>query len=260
MLVDPERIELLGVSGEALPGMLSPLAASPGKERRFQIPGLQERPAFARLRFADGSFSAPTVITLIDVLRETVREARGKHAEASAMRLSEETEEGLWLLEVLDSLENAEEAQSGTDDPGARRIREKAGDTAAQAEFRTLDYEQFMAGRRLRSEDSAVTRNSLAGGELSLVRGFLNRILSIGDTTTDSADRLEVAIAAGFDLGDETANAEDALERGEEFSGPSPPTAANSPTPRQKSGGGHRLRRLGSKSSRPWIVSTRESG
>ena len=48
-------------------------------------------PGFARLRFTNGSFSAPAVVTLIDALRETVREARGKHAESSALRLSEET-------------------------------------------------------------------------------------------------------------------------------------------------------------------------
>ena len=224
--IDPHAIELLDVNGEALPGTLSPLAGGTGKECRFRIAGLQERPAFARLRFANGSFSAPAVVTLVDALRETVREARGKPAELSALRLSEETEEGLWLLEVLDSLEAAEEAQNSTDDPGARRIREKAGDTAAEPEFQTLDYEQFIAGRRLRSEASAVTRNSLAGSELSLVRGFLNRILSIGDTSSDTADRLEDTIVAGLDLGDETANAEDALERGEEFSGQSPPAAS----------------------------------
>ena len=74
--------------------------------------------------------------------------------------------------------------------------------------------------------NSAVSRNSLAGSELSLVRGFLNRILSIGDTTSDGADQLEGAIAAGLDLGDETGNPEEALERGEEFSGPTPHVAS----------------------------------
>jgi hypothetical protein len=214
MTIDPHRIELLDVNGEALPDALSPLGGGSGKDRRFRCSGLQERPAFARLRFADGSFSASAVVTLIDALRETVREARGKDAQSTALRLSEETEEGLWLLEVLDSLEGAEEAQNGSNDPGARRIREKTGNTAAEAEFRTLDYERFIAGRRLRSEDSGVTRNSLTGSEVSLVRGFLNRILSIGDATSDSADHLERAIAAGLDLGDETANARAGAGRG----------------------------------------------
>ena len=227
--IDPHAIELLDVNGEALPGTLSPLAGGTERIGGSGLQGLEQRPAFARLRFANDSFSAPAVVTVVDALRETVREARGKRAKSSALRLSEETEEGLWLLEVLDSLEAAEETQNGTDDPGARRIREKAGETAAEAEFRTLDYEQFIAGRRLRYDDSAVNRNSLASSELSLVRGFLNRILSIGETTSDSSSEIEEAIAAGLDLGDETANAEDALERGEEFSGASPPVGSEQP-------------------------------
>jgi hypothetical protein len=219
---DPYLIELRDVNGEALPSMLSPPGDGSGRDRRFQIPARHQRPAFARLRFANGSFSAPAVVTLVDALRETVREARSKRAESEALQLSEETEEGLWLLEVLDSLESAEQAQNGTDDARARRIREKPVGTAAEPEFGTLDYEQFIAERRLRSDDLAITRNSLAGSELSLVRGFLNRILSIGDAIGNGANQLDDAIAVGLDLGDETANAEDALERGEEFSGPSP--------------------------------------
>ena len=50
-----------------------------------------------------------------------------------------------------------------------------------------------------------------------------------GTPTHISANQLEDAIAAGLDLGDGTANAEDALERGEEFSGPSPPVASEHP-------------------------------
>ena len=76
--IDPQGIELLDVNGEALPSTLSPLAGGAGKDRRFRISGLQERPAFARLRFANGSLSAPAVVMLIDILRETVREARGR--------------------------------------------------------------------------------------------------------------------------------------------------------------------------------------
>jgi len=53
MPVEPQRIELLDVNGEALPGTLSPLPGSPEKDRRYQISRLEERPAFARLGFAD---------------------------------------------------------------------------------------------------------------------------------------------------------------------------------------------------------------
>ena len=46
-------------------------------------------------------------------------EVLGKKAEAAAMALSEETEEGLWLWEVLNELEATELAPQN--EPGARR-------------------------------------------------------------------------------------------------------------------------------------------
>jgi hypothetical protein len=182
---DFDRIELLGMNGEALPSTLSPLAGGLGTSRRYQMGGLQERPCFARLRFADGGASALAVVGLIDALRDIIRETRGKRAESAALQLADETEEGLWLLEIIDSLEAAETAQNEADNPGVRRTRPKAEDTETDTGYRTLSYDQFIAGRRLRSDPSAISRNSLAGSELSLVRGFLNRILSIGDTMGD---------------------------------------------------------------------------
>lgn len=202
-----------------LPAVLSRIADKSESFRRFQITGLSKRPSFARLRFGDGSLSAPSVITLVDALRESVREARGRRAESAAAQLADETEEGLWLLEVLNDLEAAEAAQNDGDNPGVRRTRKQTGDNTSESDFQTLDYKQFIAGRRLRSEDQIVSRNSLAGSELSLVRNFMNRILSIGHTPIDNADPLhDKLMAEGLDLGDETSDAEGAVESGEEFS------------------------------------------
>jgi hypothetical protein len=53
-----------------------------------------------------------------------------------------------------------------------------------RARFRTLTYEEFIAGRKVRAKDSLIPRNSLNGTEMSLVRGFLNRILEIEDEDT----------------------------------------------------------------------------
>ena len=44
MPVEPQRIELLDVNGAALPGTLSSLAGSPGKDRRYRIPRLRGTP------------------------------------------------------------------------------------------------------------------------------------------------------------------------------------------------------------------------
>lgn len=227
MSKEPDRIELLDAAGRALSATLSALRGTSVKQRLYQITGLSERPSFARLHFADGSVSAPTVITLVDAVRESVREARGKKAESAAAQLAEETEEELWLLEVMNELEVAEAAQHEGTDPGVSRKRKQANDEAPETEYRKLDYEQFITGRRIRSEEHGVSRNSLAGTELSLVRNFLNRILAVGETPSDGSDSLEAEeTAAGLDLGDEISDAQNALESGEEFS-PAPDAEAD---------------------------------
>jgi hypothetical protein len=52
---------------------------------------------------------------------------------------------------------------------------------------------------------------------MSLVRGFLNRILGIGDEDIRSGIEEERNLDKAFDLGDETANAEEEMNRGETF-------------------------------------------
>jgi len=218
MAEEPAKIELLDLASQALPATLSRLPDSPGNVRRYQITGLVDRPCFARLLFVDGSSSAPAVIMLVDTVRETVREARGKRAENAAAQLAEETEEGLWLLEVLNDLESAEAAQREEGDPGRSRTTAQGDGDKQEPEYKKLDYDQFIAGRRIRSEDHAVSRNSLAGTELSLVRNFLNQILSIGEISSEEGDLPnDEALAASLNLGDEVSDAETALESGEEF-------------------------------------------
>jgi len=81
-----------------------------------------------------------------------------------------------------------------------------------------LSYEQFISGRRLRSSQSSLTHNSLAGSEVTLVRSFLNRILGMESQLYEveevSNDDL---MRDAFNLGDETENAEAAIASGEEF-------------------------------------------
>jgi hypothetical protein len=157
------------------------------------------------------------VVMVVDTLRETIREPRSRHAESVALRLSEETEEGLWLWEALNDLEMAEAKQNDEGDPGSHRTRQRGNDIESDEDFRVLNYERFIAGRRIRSNITSTTRDSLAGSELSLVRNFLNRILSIHDYKIEEPS---VVMIEGLNPGDETANAEQALERGEEFATP----------------------------------------
>jgi hypothetical protein len=215
VLVPGSVVELLGAAGGVLPIELDSLEAELGGMRQYRMRGANEQPAFARLRFSNGAESGLALVTILGALRETVREARSRKAESAADRLgSGDTEAELWLLEALNDLEAAEIADESVEEPGIRRARQTKPDDEMEPEFRKLTYDEFIRGRRIRSDSGGIERNSLAASELSLVRNFLNRILSIG---SDAAGP-EGEIIAGLELGDETADAEGALEAGENFS------------------------------------------
>lgn len=124
-------------------------------------------------------------MVLIDKIREAAKEARSKRTENAASQLAEETEEGLWLLDVLDALELAGRLEDSGDKQVSIKTRRKNKEEndEASARFRTLTYEEFIAGRKVRAK-VLIPRNSLNGTEMSLVRGFLNRILEIEDEDT----------------------------------------------------------------------------
>ena len=211
-------IELLNTEGQELTCRLTPMRGGRADSWRFQLTGLSERPSFARLRYPDETCSAPAIVTLIDKIRESVREARTRSAENAASQLAEETEEGLWLLDIVNMLEEAERPQNTGDEPisiTSRRIKNDGEDDPAQ--FPKLTYEAFIAGRRPRPKESSVARNSLAGSQLSLVRGFLNRLLNLRGNEEIAEIEDEQTLKKAFDLGDETANAEQEMDSGESF-------------------------------------------
>ena len=202
-------VELLGTAGVALPIGLESLEAEAGGMRQYRMRGVTEQPAFARLRFSDGAELGLALVTVLGALREAVREVRSRKAESAADRLgSGDTEAELWLLEALNYLEAAEIADESVEDPGTHRTRQAKPDDEIEPEFRRLTYDELIRGRRIRSDGGGIERNSLAASELSLVRNFLNRILSIGSDVTVASER---EIIAGLDLGDETGDAEGAL-------------------------------------------------
>jgi hypothetical protein len=215
-------IELLDADSNELAAPLMPLETEPPL-RRFRLANIKERPAFARLKYLDGKTSARAIVTLSDALKHSAKEARSKRAEAAASLLSEETYEGFWMLEALDVLEAAEE-QGADDAKTITRKRSNADKSEPPTEHhRTLDYENFIAGRQLRSEGGMTAPSSLAGSELSLVRGFLNRILGIDRPDETYAEiQKDEDLSGAFDLGDETADAQRAIEGGEEFAAPIP--------------------------------------
>ena len=63
--------------------------------------------------------------------------------------------------------------------PSSVRRRIAFRTTSEAGPHAKLSYEAFVAGRYLRSDTSALSRDSLGGTHLSYIRGFLNRILGL---------------------------------------------------------------------------------
>jgi len=216
---DSVAIELFGEHEESLSCSLQCLARSTEQEHHYTITGVTERPRFARVRFADGGTSSLSIVSLVDALRTEVREARGKAAERAAKQLEDETEEYLWILEVFDELESAQE-KDAKELSSIAKPHKPAPET--KEHFEVLSYADFVVGCRLRSETSGIGRNSLSGTELSLVRSFLNRVLAVqsGPEADVSIDEDEETIRKSLEMGDDVSDADDALERGDTFDVP----------------------------------------
>ncbi len=226
LLWSPENVDnpavcsigLLDHDGQPLACALTPLPRDAGGRLRFQISDAQERPSFARVSYPDGRTSAPAIVTLIDHLRAVIRETMSRRTENALRQLDSETEASLALLDVLDVLEKIEMGVAkATDSLSIPKAGKSDDDAPDAAQYRTLSYHDFIAGRRPRSAGAQATHNSLAGTEVAIVRNFLNRIIGLKEESVDDEDGDENALKDAFDLGDETANPEAAIAAGEEF-------------------------------------------
>ena len=217
------EIELLDQQGRVIPCNLSPMAGSTEQALRYEITESQERPAFARVAHHNGTRSPLAVVTLIDRIRAVVRETRSRQVENALRDLDNETEASLALLDVLDVLEKLETYENtgpaaGRDPLSVPKKPRPESDESDDSHHRVLSYEDFVAGRRPRVAGTYVTDSTLAGSDASMVRDFLNRIVGLAAADDDHHDDDDgEALKKAFDMGDETADAETAVNAGEGF-------------------------------------------
>ena len=211
-------ITLLGGTGESISCELNTLPGPSDDTVRYQINHAEERPVFARVTFPDSLDSAPAIITWIDTLRMEIRETRRSGTQNRLDELESDTEASLALLEVLNELENLERDQTTPKEPlSIPKTRKDDSGEPDPSKFRTLSYEEFVAGRRPRTSGGEFSYNSLAGSDVSIVRGILNRIIGLGSARDEHQDDESDQHKDSFDLGDETDDAEGALAAGNEF-------------------------------------------
>lgn len=228
---DSVTIELLDQSGAAMAVPMPPLASSAPEARRYQLGPIEEPPAFACLRYPDGQRSAKAVVTLIDKLRTVIRETQSRQSEKLQQQLDGETDAHLSLLDILDVLERIENDDRPQNEPRTIPRAATGDDDGASDQHRTMTYDEFLQGRRPRSTATQSGNSTLEGSEVSIVRGFLNRILGMQPTIEDEPDEEEDVLGKmAFNLGDETENPEQALADGEDFGKSTDEPAQEEPT------------------------------
>ena len=208
---DPQSrsVSLVDATGCEMPSVLERQDPSENGEIRYLVSGMGTPPAFARVTSPDGDDSALGIVTRLDELREEVREVGSRRTEKlrERLELGTDTEATLELLEIIDELEAGDRDRpalgQGVSIPKARSEGENPAPANA---YRKMSYEEFMARRRP-YRDGSRPLASVAGTDLSLVRGALNRIVGAAAGASDliaEADS-DATVAAAFDMGDESA-------------------------------------------------------
>lgn len=222
------RIELMSASGNIPESEPRRLESSSAQTVRYLIEISDEVPAFARA-IGPRNFP-PAIITYIDALQVAIRETHSRKTENALAQLDGETEASLALLEVLDVLEKIEESdEAGRGEGVSIPKAQKQEDDSDGQSHRVLTYEEFIAGRRAH-HTGPVLHNSLGSSDVSIVRGFLNRIVGLGSlAVAEDDDDRDHEFKAAFNLGDETENAEAALAAGDDFDTESRQTTRKEP-------------------------------
>ncbi len=101
------ELEILDRSRQPISFLLEPVPAgwSGDKPRWLRPEPDAPQSVYGRLCFSDGSVTGLAIVASVELLRSETREQLGPRAERAAALLDVETEEGLWLLEALNALE-----------------------------------------------------------------------------------------------------------------------------------------------------------
>lgn len=212
-------ITLLDEGARPLACTLKPLAGHHEDGFRYEMSGSSRHPTFARVTFPDGRVSPPAIVSWIDKLRIESRETRRSVTQRRIDDLEGAPDASLALLELLNELENLERDQNAPREPfSVPRSRRDDGNEAESSSYRILSYDEFVSGRRPRTSASESSYNSLAGSDVAIVRGILNRIVGLGHAGDQRDHNQDHDRRSGaFDLGDETDDPEAALAAGHEF-------------------------------------------
>ncbi len=218
-------ITLLDQHARPMNCVLKPVASQNGPNSQYRIGSCDRQPSFARVVMSDGQQSSLATVTLLEQLYTKIREPYPSRIHNRLAELEDDTDASIGLLDLLTELESLERGHETVRKPiSVPRQRSDDGEPTAKVEYRKFTYEEFIAGRRPRIVSGSAAYNSLAGSSVAIVREILNRILGLDKNAVPYIVEIDHAKNGdAFDLGDETDDAEKAIEDGADFGGPDTP-------------------------------------
>ena len=170
-------------------------------------------PHFAKVRFGDFE-SSLAVVVVEQAIHESQRRAAGRGVENALDLLDDEVaSEGLWLLEVIQSLVEAEREMGGP--RGAEEAPNEKSTADQASDSRVLSYEDFVAGRRSLDESAVSAGSHLATTHHESVRGFLNALIGKRSGFDFTEEVVSEGAAPNLGMGDETSDAAADMESGD---------------------------------------------
>lgn len=208
------HVELLDQDGMLIPVALNAPTTIADGARRYVLSSVNQTPFFARARVG-GNTSVASIIVLPEVLRQETREPRSRRFEEESSRLKSNERIGPWILDFIDLIAKAE-AVDGDDDSDqikAGKSRSAVRSRAASPASRTLSYEEFTAGRKVRQDRKVGFHQAFAGSDFDLVRSYLNRLIGLNSSQDGYGPRVdESGVRDALALEDELQQDWDALK------------------------------------------------
>jgi hypothetical protein len=209
-------LEFYGRDGKQL-GLNANFSGESGAHRFYALDGDIE-PNFVRVGGASFRSSLGVVLVLHEIARNQRSAASKPVRDALEYFDDEDACEGTWILDVIQTLSRHE--RPVTADRRGRTLTE-----ARSAETKTLSYQDFIRGRE-QALPHRTGASSLASSHMDSVRAFLNFLIGTGAKASLESSESPTD-APNFGLGDETNDAEDAIEGGDELNGRSGAVSLN---------------------------------
>lgn len=225
LTTDGVTIQLLDQLAEPIAGTLSRVE-SQNSPASYRFDGTVA-PHFARV--CSSAFESSLAVVVIEqAIHQTQRRVAGRGVENALDLLDDdEASEGLWLLEVIQRLTEAEREMRGPRGAGEKPPQQNAGADQAASGSRVLPYEEFVAGRRVDDGAAAPSGSHLASTHHESVRSFLNALIGKRAALDLAEAPDEEDLVPNLGMGDETSDGAAATEVGA-LPPPSPDAAVTS--------------------------------